>query len=82
MQLVPSTPQARVLAILLGVVLAAGASSIAWADIPDSGVISSCFEKSGGDLRVIDSSAGREVQAERSATQLESGGPCGTRGTK
>lgn len=45
-------------AVLGAIAGALAVGGIAWADIPDSGVINSCYKKSGGGLRVIDSSAG------------------------
>jgi hypothetical protein len=43
------------LGAIVGAVMAGG---IAWADIPDAGVIHGCYKTIGGGLRVIDASAG------------------------
>jgi hypothetical protein len=50
-------------AALGAIVGALAAGGIAWADIPDSGVIHGCYKTVGGSLRVIDASAGRQCTA-------------------
>jgi hypothetical protein len=68
-------------AVVVGALLASAAiGTAAWATIPDSsGVIHGCFKKSGGALRVVDSSvvacASNEIALEWSQT-----GPPGPRG--
>jgi hypothetical protein len=59
-----SGPARLIVLVVVAVGLAAG--GIAWADIPDSGVIHGCYKNGSGDLRVIDSDAeGRCLGSER-----------------
>jgi len=70
--------QARVLLALAGAGVAAG--GIAFATIPDgSGVIHACYSKSGGSLRVIDSSVTSCGQNETALT-WNNAGPRGPQG--
>ena len=85
-RLVPMNRRSRFLAALLGVVAIAGGGSIAWADIPDSGVINGCYKTASGGLRVIDKSAGGACNSsETSLTWNQTGatgaiGPAGATG--
>jgi hypothetical protein len=55
---------------------------IAWADIPDSGVINGCYKTSGGALRVIDSSTGETCKPSESPLSWSQSGPKGATGVK
>src|SRR6476660_3793458 len=66
----------------LGVIAGAFAvGGVAWADIPDSGVIQGCYANKVGSLRVIDSSAGGRCDAKReTALNWNQTGPAGPPG--
>lgn len=53
---------------------------IAWADIPDAGVIHGCFKTSGGSLRVIDSSKGARCNQSEQPLSWNQTGPTGPSG--
>jgi hypothetical protein len=55
--------RSRFLMALLGVAAIAAVGSIAWADIPDSGVIHGCYKTVGGPLRVVDTDKGGKCTA-------------------
>ena len=64
---------ARVLLVAFGVIaLTAG---VAWATIPNGGVINACYTKSGGSLRVIDASVTNCKSTETSLSWTEQGAP-------
>lgn len=63
-------------AALLGVV----AGGIAWADIPDGGVIHSCYKTVGGALRVIDADKGGKCTSAETALNWSQTGPTGRKG--
>jgi hypothetical protein len=68
-------------AALAGTIAAAG---VAYATIPTNGVISACYTKSGGNLRVIDSSTGSCSSRETSLAWNVQGaqGPAGATGPR
>jgi hypothetical protein len=53
---------------------------IAWADIPDSGVINGCYKTNGGVLRVIDASAGDACNPSEQPVSWSQTGPTGATG--
>jgi len=63
----------------IGVVLAVIAGGAAYATIPNNGVISGCYAKSGGTLRVIDSSTG-SCSSKETSVNWNVQGPAGTQG--
>jgi hypothetical protein len=64
------------------VVVALAMGGIAWADIPDSGVIHGCYKTVGGGLRVIDSDQGVQCNASESPLNWNQAGVTGPTGTK
>ena len=68
-------------AAVVGAIAVAG---VAYATIPTNGVISACYTKSGGNLRVIDSSTGSCSSKETSLAWNVQGvqGPAGATGAK
>ena len=65
----------------LGAIVGAFAvGGIAWADIPDSGVIHACSIKLNGQLRVIDTSKGQACGPSESALSWNQAGPKGATG--
>ena len=70
----------RLLAAICGVVVIAGAGSIAWASIPDgSGVIHGCYQKNNGALRVVDTAKGQRCnQSEQPHNWSQQGGTGGS----
>jgi len=67
-------------AALAAVVGALAVGGIAWADIPDSGVIHGCYKTVGGALRVIDADKGGECLSSEQALPWKQTGPTGPRG--
>lgn len=68
-------------AAVLGVAATAAIGSIAWAAIPNSaGVISGCYEKRTGILRVIDAAAGKTCLSFESPISWNQKGPMGDGG--
>jgi hypothetical protein len=64
------------------VAIAAGltAGGIAYASIPDSGIIHGCYKKNKGDLRVIDPSAGGSCGPSETPLDWNQTGPTGLKG--
>jgi hypothetical protein len=67
-------------AALGAIVGALTVGGIAWADIPDSGVIHGCYHKVNGQLRVIDIDEGQACNPSESALSWNQTGPTGPRG--
>src|SRR5207248_11354236 len=72
-------------ALLVAVAIIAAGGGVAWATIPSGGVISACYDKSGGALRVIDASVTNCKKTETALTWNEQGqqgatGPAGPTG--
>ena len=53
---------------------------VAWADIPDSGVINGCYKTISGAVRVIDASKGAKCNASETALNWNQTGPTGPAG--
>jgi len=71
-------PGRRVRWAALGAIVGALAvGGVAWADIPDSGVIQGCYKASGGALRLIDTSAGTTCNASERPVSWNQTGPTG-----
>lgn len=67
--------------LLTATVLLAGATGVAFATIPGSdGVVSGCYEKRTGLLRVIDAEAGKRCTSFETAISWNQGGPAGPQG--
>jgi hypothetical protein len=65
----------------LGAIVGALAmGGIAWADIPDSGVIHGCYKTVGGSLRVIDVSSGDGCKLGETSLSWNQSGPTGAQG--
>jgi hypothetical protein len=74
-------PSGRVrVSLLVAIVIGLAAGGIAWADIPDSGVINGCYQKVNGQLRVIDTSQGQACRPSENALSWNQTGPTGPRG--
>jgi len=71
----------RLRIVLVVVISGLAGAGIAWADIPDSGVIHGCYKTIGGSLRVIDSSAGGKCLSSETALDWNQEGPTGATGT-
>src|SRR5207245_2410066 len=56
------------------------AGGIAWADIPDAGVIHGCYKTVGGVLRVVDADKGGKCTSGETALNWSQPGPTGTKG--
>jgi hypothetical protein len=75
-------PGRRVRWFALGAIVGALAiGGIAWADIPDSGMINGCYKTVGGGLRVIDTSAGEVCNASEKQLSWNQAGPTGPKGS-
>jgi hypothetical protein len=69
--------------LLLGLVVGGavfGIATVVQADIPDAGVIHSCYQKNNGQLRVIDVSKGDSCRSSERALSWNQSGPTGARG--
>jgi hypothetical protein len=78
---VTSSPRLRRLAIIVMAVSALGlAAGIAWATIPDGGVIHGCYKSGNGQLRVV--SASDECLASEKSLDWNQVGPAGEKGDK
>jgi hypothetical protein len=67
-------------AVLGAIVGALAVGGIAWADIPDSGVIHGCYKTVGGSLRVVDASRGEECKSGEKSLPWNQTGPTGPSG--
>ena len=67
-------------AALGAIVGALAVGGVAWADIPDSGVIHGCFKTVGGGLRVIDASLGDGCKVGEMSLNWNQSGPTGAIG--
>ena len=75
-------PGRRAYRAALGAMVGALAmGGIAWADIPDAGVIHGCFKTVGGGLHVIDTSAGGTCNASETLLDWNQTGPTGAKGS-
>jgi hypothetical protein len=76
-------PGRRIRWAALGAIVGAlAAGGIAWADIPDSGVINGCYKTVGGSLRVIDMSLGNSCKVGETSLNWNQTGPQGPPGQK
>jgi hypothetical protein len=66
----------------VAVAVGAGAASVAWAEISSSGVITACYQKVGGNLRVVDAAAGDECRPSEQALTWNEQGPKGDPGAQ
>lgn len=78
LRLRPPTPYE--VAALLVAVLALAAGGVAFAAIPSNGVISACYVKSGGTLRVIDATTGN-CSSKETSLSWNVQGPAGPQGS-
>jgi hypothetical protein len=67
-------------AALGAIVGALAVGGVAWADIPDSGVIQGCYKTVGGSLRVIDASLGESCKVGETSLSWNQSGPTGAQG--
>jgi hypothetical protein len=68
-----------IVALAVGGVLF-GVATAVQADIPDAGVIHGCYQKSGGSLRVIDTSRGDTCRSSEQVVNWNQTGPTGATG--